>query len=351
MIRDLNITILNKKVCILLVSCLALLFGFSTSAQTPIQTNDSFYRDSIKKTPYPYSLPFLAKKIQKRGIELPLPYGLMMNYIRQTGKLKMSDLAIAVGDRDFVPLDFVTFDNIENVTNTENIKFDAWVLPFLNVYGLYARSQTDSKIPMTFPFNFDIKVSPDVNTYGLGTVFAYRFNSYFTVLNYNWTWSDVSTIDRTLKGTVFSARVGRVFDLPRKYHNISVSIGAQHQYVDRYTEGSLKVSQLFAGLDPDNLQNVKNEIADAANNWYDDLSKPQQVVVNKLVNEIDNWLTGKTPGDIPIAYRFNKENLAPWSLQLGVQYNYGKRWWYRVETGISDSRSQLLLSANYRFGF
>lgn len=303
------------------------------------------------RTPYPYSLPFLAKKIQKRGIELPLPYGVMFNYVHQTAKLKLTDLSIAVGDRNFVPLDFVEFDPIENSTNTENLKVDAWILPFLNVYGLYARSQTESTIPMRFPLDVDIKVRPDVNSYGLGAVFAYRFNAYFTVLNYNWTWSDVSTIDRTLKGKIFSARVGRVFDLPRKYHNISVSVGAQHQYVDRFTEGSLKVSDLFAGVDPDKVAGIKDDINSAATNWYDDLSKPQQIIVNRVVDEIDNWLEGKTPGDIPIAYRFNKENLNPWSLQLGVQYNYGKRWWYRLESGISDSRTQLLLSANYRFGF
>ncbi|MEL4306641.1 hypothetical protein [Joostella sp. CR20] len=315
-----------------------------------IRKIDKAYRDSLMRTEYPYILPIYGDRVQQTGHDLPLPFGVMVNYIGQDTKLNIDNIALRLNNSDFVDMDFLEFETFENTANLVNVRLEAWLFPFLNVYGLYAHSESNNAIKLIHPFELEIPTNPSADTFGLGTVLAYGTGNYFAVFNFNATWSDVSSLDENVFGTVTSFRIGRSFGFHKRFHNINFSIGVQHQYLARNSSGALKISDIFSKMDKGKLQEVKDAISDTANNWYDGLGPAQKIIVNQLVNEIDNWLEGRTPGDSELGYRFDKDPLGHTSLQLGVQYNHGKRWWYRLETGVGRGRNQILLSANYRFG-
>ncbi|MCM5662694.1 hypothetical protein [Galbibacter mesophilus] len=324
--------------------------GFSFGQDLPIRKIDQQHVDSLKNSEYPFVLPIYGDRVQKLGHDLPLPFGIMVNYISQDNKLTLTNLELKLNDGEFTPMEFIQFDEIKSSARVVNVRLDAWLFPFWNVYGLYARAQTDNLVPLVSPFEFDIPTTPTADTYGFGTVLAYGTGKYFAIANTNFTWSNVSSLDGLVFGTVTNVKIGRSFAFQKRFHNINLSLGVQHQRLQRNSSGSLSISEMFSQVDQGKLQEIKDDINSAATNWYDNLGPAQQILVNQIVGEIQDWLDGRTPGDGELGYRFDKEPLSEYSFQIGVQYNHGKRWWYRLETGVGKGRTQILVSANYRFG-
>ena len=225
-----------------------------------IRKIDQAYRDSLMSHDYPYVLPIYGDRVQKTGHDLPLPFGIMVNYIAQDTKLNIDNIALRLDDSEFVDMDFLEFETFENTANVVNVRLEAWLFPFLNVYGLYAHSESNNAIKLTNPFELDIPTNPTADTYGLGTVLAYGAGNYFAILNFNATWSDVSSLDDKVFGTVTSFRVGRSFGFHKRFHNINFSIGAQHQYLARDSSGELRISDMFSKVDKGKIQEIKNDM-------------------------------------------------------------------------------------------
>jgi len=325
-------------------------FLLGTSSYAQVTRLNKSERDSLMAIPYAHKLPFFGQQVRNKGIDLPLPLGFSVNYIYQTTKINLIDPRIALGGSDFVSIDFVDFETVENHTNVINLRVDAWVFPFLNIYGIYAHSQSDSYISLRFPINLDIHRTPTADTYGFGGVLAYGMGDYFAAGNLNYSWSFTSALDKPVQGTVASLRFGKGFELGHKNQTINASIGFQHQEITRDSSGELTIGEIFNLLDPETLDDLKDQIADTATNWYDDLNFAQKLVIDELVGVLDNYLEGKDVGNTPLRYNFEKEPLGEWSAQVGVQYNHNKHWWFRLEGGLGKGRKQILTSVNYRFG-
>src|SRR6187397_331969 len=88
-------------------------------------------------SPWHSRLPFLADEARKRGHELPLPFGAALVVTALDGrKIEVTDTRIALDDNPGQSIsNFVDLGSTSEVFNA-NLKFDAWVLPFLNVYAL-----------------------------------------------------------------------------------------------------------------------------------------------------------------------------------------------------------------------
>ena len=339
----------NRKIFLsIIIGLSALLLLPDAQAQvTKLSQNE---RDSLAAIPYPYVLPIFGGKIRERGIDFPHPFGIMANYIYQESKFKLEDPRIGFGDSELISIDFVDFKTVKNRTNILNFRADAWLFPFLNVYGIYARSESRSDIQIGFPLNMEVEGNPSGETWGFGTVVAYGLGNYFAAANLNYSWTDVSTLDEPVAGMVASLRFGRNFPFRKPNRGFIPTVGIQYQRITKDSGGELPISTIFAKLDPEDLENLKAQIADSATNWYDELSLPQKLVVDRLVTALDNWLAGRDLGSEPLRYRFDKIPLGEWSFQVGFQYNHSKHWWYRLETGFGPGRFNLMTSINYRFG-
>jgi hypothetical protein len=100
--------------------------------------------------------PLLAEEALKRGYELPLPYGGALVLTGLSGReIEVTDVRLGLeGSPGTSISDFVHLGSTSDVFNA-NLKFDLFVLPFLDVYVLagyvYNESDSTANITLTTP--------------------------------------------------------------------------------------------------------------------------------------------------------------------------------------------------------
>lgn len=118
-------------------------------------------------TPSPYHriLPFGANKVIERGYSFPLPFGITVIGVENTQRQSITELSVALGKGTappygtaLHPLPGVTFDNVVS----QQVKFDAWVLPFLNVFG--AVGKVDGTVTLDVVPDLDDTSPPPICT-------------------------------------------------------------------------------------------------------------------------------------------------------------------------------------------
>ena len=95
-------------------------------------------------------LPFFAQQVVDLGFDLPNPYGVAIIPALIHQDLILQDLAIGINGPPDREIDFVDFGtpNVENAVL--QLKVDAWVLPFLNVFATVGRFTGDANVPLKF---------------------------------------------------------------------------------------------------------------------------------------------------------------------------------------------------------
>jgi hypothetical protein len=98
-------------------------------------------------------LPFLAEEAAKSGYELPLPFGagLVLTALDNRA-IEVTDVRLKLRGEPQSISDFVNLGSTSNVFNA-NVKLDAWLLPFLNVYALvgYVHNDSTTHVSVTLP--------------------------------------------------------------------------------------------------------------------------------------------------------------------------------------------------------
>jgi hypothetical protein len=98
--------------------------------------------DSLKDSEYPYTLPIWGAKAAKAGYDLPYSAGLSIQYLWQKQDLLIDNLNVGFNNGPQYNLDeVVRFDNSISEAAGVNFRPDIWLLPFLNVYGIFAKSK------------------------------------------------------------------------------------------------------------------------------------------------------------------------------------------------------------------
>jgi hypothetical protein len=188
------------------------------------------------------ALPFLAQQVVDKGYDLPLPYGIGITYTHVDQDMLLDELEVGYGGSAKVPIQFVSFDNASSKSESAQLKLDAWLFPFMNVFALLGK--VDGKAPLEFTIDGtdalnqlgidctpsggpvplppnplcvidgrDVTVPIEANfegtTYGLGTVLAGGWNNWFVTIPLTFTYADMK--GKETEGTVFTTtpRVGR----------------------------------------------------------------------------------------------------------------------------------------------
>src|SRR5512145_2876709 len=98
-------------------------------------------------------LPFLAEEAHKRGVELPRPFGIGMVYYHLDRAIDVRD--VRVGRNGAPPASVSQFAKLsaDSKVDNANLKFDVWLLPFLNVYAIagYIWNESNTTIDVTLP--------------------------------------------------------------------------------------------------------------------------------------------------------------------------------------------------------
>jgi len=268
-------------------------------------------------------LPFFAQQVVDLGFELPNPYGVAIIPARIQQDLILQNLAIGVNGPADTEIDFVDFSTPSVENSVLQLKLDAWVLPFLNVFATVGGFTGDANIPLKFEgsdlFPGVCDVTPNaplcVRTYSaiakpkyegtniaLGMNVAMGWDRFFVTLPITYAWTDVDIINETVTALNITPRIGMTGDMGDR-GTVAVFLGATY---------------LRAEVD--------------------------------ITGEIDLETPDGPDGDITtLAFRISQRNKDRWNALLGFNWEMNKTWSVMAEAGFGGSRENFIAGITYRF--
>ncbi|MCG8308272.1 MAG: hypothetical protein MI975_12830 [Cytophagales bacterium] len=105
--------------------------------------------DSLKAKKYPYVLLIWGQKVTNLGYDLPYSAGFSVNYIGLESEIIINNLQVGFnGGQMFELDDIVRFTETTSRSSSINIWPDIWLFPFLNVYGIFAKSSLSTAVAL-----------------------------------------------------------------------------------------------------------------------------------------------------------------------------------------------------------
>jgi hypothetical protein len=215
-------------------------------------------KDSLETTEYPYALPILGAKVAKRGYDLPYSAGLGVNYIWQKSDIIIENLFVGFNNGPMYDLDeIVRMNSAISTASAINLRPDIWILPFLNVYGILAKANTSTEInagvwlPDTANewhevTSFSSKAEFKATGLGFGLTPTVGVAGGWLAMDMNFTWTDVSALDKPVFSFVFGPRFGKTFKFKNHpQQNIAFWVGGFRLMLESSTSGSLKLNEVI----------------------------------------------------------------------------------------------------------
>lgn len=262
----------------------------------------------------------------ERNVTLPPRYGVGLVYVGYSHDIRIEELRIASDDGRRGGIDFVESDDSEMTNRQLQLRADAWLLPFLNVFAqvgaadntLSTNVSVDGEDIVAFvgdesrcapdasprpalcdqTFTAVGKQEPGGEVYTLGALLALGRGSYFALGGLAYTWADLDTADAPMETLALSPRVGRRFGLGN-HGELAVYVGALH--IDAHVEFSRSAT----------------------------VPTPNGSTIVTLTADITN-----------------KD---PWSYVLGTNWDMQNGWNLQAELGHGASRDGFIASLTRRF--
>lgn len=374
----------GRPICVLILLALCL-----TTATCPVFAQvysdkivgkkNAVLSDSLKSSVYPYALPIWGKKASALGFELPYSVGVNVNYLWQESDIVINNLNVGFNNGPLYNLDeVVRFNNTTSSTSGVNIRPDIWLLPFLNVYGIFARSRSSTNVDFGVwvpdstdtweeVFSSGAKANFNGTTMGFGITPTVGVGGGFMALDMNFAWTDIEELEKPAFSFVFGPRFGKSFRLKNE-QTLTLWVGGFRVKINSGTKGSLRVDDL---LDTENLEEriasgtaKVGEAQAEVDAWWNDLSgveqnnpvnKAKYETANRALQSAGEFLSSAAVAadnleQSTIQYSLDKQQKDLWNFVVGGQYQYSKHLMVRAEAGFLSSRKQVLCGLQYRFG-
>lgn len=325
--------------------------GYSQYSSKKVRTKHEAYTDSLKQVKYDYIFPIFGQKVYQKGFDIPYPVGMMANSVWMKQDLIFTNFELGFEkdsegiDIPLTPVDFIKFG--QNSNNSQNYTFrpDVWVFPFLNVYGLFGAGTSKTTVELVAPINFSTEVEQEFSTKGLGVMLAGGVGPVWFSTDFNWTWNKPKLLDDPVKVTVMGIRAGHtiVFKNNPK-SNIAFWVGAMRAKMASETVGQIALKDAL----PADFWDNKDQLVDDYYNWYDGLTKPEQILADQVLTPIVESIDA-ADGEGIVKYAMDKQTKQLWNGLIGAQYQLNKHWQIRTEAGVIGNRKSFLASVNYRF--
>lgn len=157
-------------------------------------------------------LPMMADEARKRGYDLPLPFGVSAIYNHIERNINVNDLRIGLNGGS--PQSVSRFVNLGSTSKVDAAvgRADAWLLPFLDVYGLlgYLRNESVTQGEVTLPgrtFSFSGETALEGVVAGGGITLATGYRDFFLMADANISQTDIG-FDDAFSALIVSIRTG-----------------------------------------------------------------------------------------------------------------------------------------------
>ncbi|WP_289997420.1 hypothetical protein [Photorhabdus laumondii] len=263
-------------------------------------------------------LPIWGDEAKAKGYDLPEPFGASYGYMNMRQNIIVDDIKIIIPDTPGFEdaLDIQTGKTREK-NESHMLKLDAWVLPFLNVYGVYGWTKGSSKtniegVAIDFgagstsfpiknvPFALDFKGK----TYGGGFTLAGGYDQLFGTLDTNYTYTSLDILDGKISALVVTPRIGYEFIFP------SIIPGQGNTKLQVWTGGMYqKITQEFKGnISNLDLPPIFDEMVSSLDDYENMKFKVKQHVASRWNNTVGARLEVTRNFNLLTEVGFNKRN-------------------------------------------
>lgn len=341
---------MKKQYLLLIIGVFFIYQARAQYATTKVKEVHDAYTDSLKQVKYDNIFPIFGQKIYQKGFDIPYPTGVMVNYVDLKQGLIIDNMRLGIKtDNLDIPLtgvDFIEFGNNYSTASSVLIRPDVWVLPFLNVYGLFGRGRSTTEVNLKFPIEMQSIVEQNLSSNGFGVTVGGGIGPVWLALDGNITWSKPELLDKAVKVETFGARLGHTFvNSTKPYRNIGIWVGAMSVKLGSDTVGEIKLSD---ALPPETWERA-DEIVASYDDWYNNVATiAQKRIADETLGPLVEAIDG-ADGSAVIRYGLDKKTKERWNGLIGGQYQLNKNWIFRTEFGIIGDRKQMLFSVNWRF--
>ncbi len=372
---------MKKTLLFLTVAFLTVNYSFSqVYTNKEVGKKNEALVDSIKAKPYPYSLPIWGAKAAAKGYNLPYSAGISVNYLQQQSALIIDNLFVGFNNGPMYDLnEIIRFNEATASAGALTVRPDIWILPFLNVYGIFgkAKSSTEISAGLWLPDTADVwkeitsfstTANFDAVVAGFGITPTIGVGGGWLALDMNCAWSDVSALDKPVFTFVFGPRAGKTFKFKKPDQNIAFWVGGFRVKFSSATNGSLNLSELIPteelqGKVDQGFESV-NEKSAEVESWWSGLTPVEQKnpinaakyeTANRTLNAASNLLTSMDGAlnddqEATVQYSLQKNLKDKWNFIVGSQFQINKHFMLRAEVGFLGSRTQGMGGIQYRFG-
>lgn len=354
--------------------CLLLLSGVFFCSTTFGQINQEIQTTDAEEQ-YPYVLPIWGQKVQERGMadQLQLPFGVNINYVNAFVELDVTEFEMMINGHDLsgiINTETLNFKEVSATTNGVNVRADAWVLPFMNVYALFSSVKGGTNVSLQPAWTnevgevvlqlpeFSSNVDFDAIAYGLGTTLIFGWDNYFSSIDMNYSATNTEILKDNIGYLTLSGRLGHRFGLSKTKKDFFVAPYLGVMYRDfvgaRGSNGSIGMDEVFPDLETTFNEKANEKIAENQAIIDDPSTSIAERVKleaqNQAIETIQTRINDSGAFSAEIDYFIRKDLIQTVTFQFGFNLQINKSWMLRGEYGVADSQRFLMTGLQYRFG-
>ncbi|MDC9593911.1 hypothetical protein [Xenorhabdus sp. IM139775] len=203
-------------------------------------------------------LPIWGDAARAKGYDLPEPFGASYSYINLRQDIVVDSIKYEFSNPKYKFFEKIMINagKTREKSETHMLKLDSWVLPFMNVYGVYGKTKGTSKTNLDsiylpnsepgepawedIPFELNFKGK----TFGGGVTLAGGYNQFFATLDTNYTRTNLDILDGDISALVITPRVGYEFVFEpliagQGNTKVQVWVGAMYQDITQRFKGDV----------------------------------------------------------------------------------------------------------------
>ncbi len=296
-------------------------------------------------------LPILGQQARDEGYVLPLPFGVSSVLMVQEQPFEVKSIGVAFSDNESNVINgivdnIITPENLKVSDQTLNFRFDAWIFPFWNIYGILGKTQGKAELDLRLSSDSELNI-PTVllAASGIGGGAFVSGPNRCTRLNlkYNGNAGGLTgacVVDLTAN-TLYPTQLDFHGDVYGYGTTVAGGYGDFFGMFDiNYTEADVNIAK----------ENTEQTVYSARIGWNGSMGYwSGQLWVGGMKQDIRQVLYIEVP-DTPIAAIIDQEVSSPYNYLIGGSWNINQTWQIILESSfLFSDRQQFMMQGSYRF--